>query len=246
MRNTQISPPSLPQRIGIIGDVHAEHLGLANAIEHLLHEGADLLICTGDIADGAGCLERCVELLQTYDVITVRGNHDRWLIESKVRHLEDAHQLDDLSPTCIDYLSSLPSQLSIPTPLGPLLLCHGIASNDLQKIWPGTERMPIERSSTLDSIVADGHVRFIVNGHVHYRTLIHFEHTLLLNAGTLKRAHKAGFSLLDLDRLEITGFEFEPNIHQVKTLSIQAQASTEIFENTKSFNGQWQPVTLYA
>ena len=255
-QNQPILPAGLPpgpssyrskvSKIGIVGDVHAEHEGLAAALKHLTSLGAQLIICTGDIADGEGDLAACIHLLQAHNVITVRGNHDRWLSENKVRHIEGAHHAEDLDPPCLKYIRDLPSQVTILTQAGPLLLCHGMAANDLQKIWPGTERMPIERSATLDKIIAQQQARFIVNGHVHYRTMIHFEDTVLLNAGTLKRRHKAGFSFLDLHKYEISGFEFEPNIHKVKTLSLAAAEHTQIFSSTQSFDGHWQPVTLYA
>ena len=233
-------------RIGIIGDVHAQDQYLRQALAHLTEAGVDRIICTGDIADGPGNIHACVELLQQYNVHTVRGNHDRWVLQNKARHIPHAHNRDELHQDVLDYLQALPLQIELETELGQLLLCHGVGKNDLQKIWPGTARMPAERSTHLDEIIARGNTPLMVNGHVHYRTLIHFDQLTLLNAGTLSSLHRPGFSLVDLHSNEVHGFELEPVVHEVKRQPLQPSAHVRIFKNTQHFDDNWQPVTLYA
>ena len=235
-----------PTRVGLIGDVHAQDKHLATALEHLVREGAEVLLCTGDLADGSGDIERCVALLKDYEVLTVRGNHDRWLLEDRVRHVPNAHTRETVSEAVLDYLGDLPSERHITTTAGPLMLCHGMGKHDLTKIWPGTKRMPAERSKHLDTLIAEGDVRWIVNGHVHYRTLIHFRTLTLINAGTLRGDHHPGFSLLDLAAAEVVGFELEPAVHEVRTHPLTPTPDTRVFEDTQHFDGDWDPVTLYA
>lgn len=237
---------SVHKRIGIIGDVHAEHEHLETAINHLVAAGVDTLICTGDLVDGRGDISTCVELLRAHQVITVRGNHDRWILQEKARHIPNAHLLQDLPDAVVAYLHELPTQVSLPTCRGQLLLCHGVGSNDLQKIWPGTERMPAERSDRLDTLIEQQDFHLMINGHVHYRTLIHFEQLTLLNAGTIRGDHHPGFSLVDLEEGVVRGFEVMPSAHEVKVQPLAAQASTRVFTNTQHFDDSWEPVTLYA
>ena len=106
--------------------MHAEHRRLETAINVLLEAGADTLLCTGDLCDGPGDLERCVELLKERQVLCVRGNHDRWMLDDRVRHITDAHQREDLSDKVLDYLRTLPTQITVDTTQGKLLLCHGV------------------------------------------------------------------------------------------------------------------------
>lgn len=232
-------------RLGIIGDVHAEDALLQTAIAHLLDAGVDALVCTGDIVDGTGDADRCCALLAENGVYTVRGNHDRWLIEGKVRHIPDAHLAENLLPETQAFLTGLPTQITLSTLNGPLLLCHGVANNDLQKVWPGTEHMPIDRCSTLDQIIASGAYSYMINGHVHYRTMINFEQLTLLNAGTLKNRHRPGFSILDCETETLCGFEFLPSVSKVQELALQ-HPERRVFKDTRDFDGEWQPVTLYA
>ena len=232
-------------RLGIIGDVHAEDKHLELALSFLEEANVDVLLCTGDIVDGKGNVDRCCDLLSDYAVETVRGNHDRWLLEEKARHVPNAHRIEDISTRTLAYIESLPMQINIETPLGRLMLCHGVADNDLQKIWPGTERMPIERSKKLDEIIASDTYSFIVNGHVHYRTMIHFHTLTLLNAGTLRGDHHPGFSILDCVDGTLTGFEFYPELKQVRQHNL-SRPTQQSFANTQDFQGDWQPITLYA
>ena len=68
-------------RIGIIGDVHAQDDKLRQALGQLEKLGVDQIVCTGDLPDGTGDLEESCRLLQKEHVLTVRGNHDRWLLD---------------------------------------------------------------------------------------------------------------------------------------------------------------------
>ena len=232
-------------RIGLIGDVHAEHQRLAAAITHLQELEAEVLICTGDIVDGTGCPDTSIDLLRSHQVRTVRGNHDRWVLEGKARHITDAHKLDDLSESSREYLEALPVQLDIDTIDGRLLLCHGVGDNDLRKVWPGTERMGVERSRELDRIIESEQYRYLINGHMHFRTMIHFESLTLINAGTLRGEHWPGFSLLDLADRQVTAFEIrDHHVQHCRTQQLQEESHT-IFGNTRDFNGGWEPVRLF-
>ncbi len=95
-------------RIGIIGDVHSRHETLNIALSILESRDCDLLLCVGDIVDGAGSVNECCRLLIERDVKTVRGNHDRWLLEGRMRRLPNATQLADLTEQSQSYLSTLP------------------------------------------------------------------------------------------------------------------------------------------
>lgn len=232
-------------RLGIIGDVHAEHDRLAVALDYLHGHGVDEILCTGDIVDGRGCPDSSVRLLQQADVTTVRGNHDRWLLQDKARHVPQAHFAENLAPETLDYLNELPMQAEVDTIDGTLLLCHGVADDDLRKVWPGTERMPAERSSLLDDIIRTGDIRYMINGHMHFRTIIHFESLTLINAGTLKGEHWPGFSILNLDEAEITAYEFrEDGISMTKQQPIQEPHHT-VWSDTQAFSGEWEPVRLF-
>lgn len=240
------------QRIGLIGDVHAEHQLLDQALTFLgdaeqTGGPLDAVLCTGDVADGSGCIEQSCDLLQAHGVYTVSGNHDRWLLNDRVRHVEDAHALAELSPASRDYLHTLPKTLAFDSPLGPGLLCHGIGNKDLAKVWPGSERLAPERNATLDALIAEGHYRVVLNGHMHFRCVIHFQDLALLNAGTLKPRHRPGFSVVDFTSGAVTAYEFDGvDCRLAMHRSLLPSAEDRVWSDTQAFDGRWQPTTLYA
>jgi len=234
------------RRIGVIGDLHAEDRRLGRVLEWLAGAGVDTIICTGDIADGRGCVDLSCRLLSEAQVACVAGNHDRWLLEDRVRHVADAHLRRNLSERSLAYLATLPRTQTLETTAGSLLLCHGVGSNDLGKIWPGTARSAIERSSELDALLAAGSHRFLVNGHLHYRVLIDFPELLLVNAGTLKGQY-AGFSVMDFESDAISAFGFDADDRPLKLIehSLSASAERRVWRDTQAFDGTWQPLALY-
>lgn len=239
---------TLCKRLGLIGDVHAEHVRLAAALEHLTREDVDAICCTGDLADGAGDVDACCALLAAANVLSVAGNHDRWLLADRMRRVPFAHQLADLSPDGREYLASLPQMRTIRTPLGDALLCHGVGTNDLRKVWPGSARMPIERSPELDELIALGETRFLINGHMHYRVIVNFDRLTLLNAGTLKGEHRPGVSIVDFTDGSVSAFEFDANLalQRVAQRSMCDEGGRRVWRDTQEFDSGWTPVALYS
>ena len=204
------------------------------------------MLCTGDVVDGIGCADECVRLLRQFEVHTVRGNHDRWLLNNTHREVPDAQMRAALSRQTIDWLSALPTQLSFNTIHGALLLCHGVAENDLQKVWPGNERLPVERSQEFDQLIKDGEYKYLVNGHMHYRTMIHFEAMTLINAGTLRGTHLPGFCMLDLAQQTVSAFTFreEDDVIETGCVAPLVDAKHVIWRDTQAFSGSWEAIKL--
>ncbi len=236
------------RRIGLIGDVHAEHRFLDIALGFLYGQSLDVILCTGDLADGAGSLDTCCQLLRESGAHVVAGNHDRWLLEDRIRELPDAHRRLDQKDESIEYLAALPATIKINTVIGDLLLCHGVADNDLRKVWPGTPRMGLERSRELDGIIAAGRTHLVLNGHMHYRVIVNFETLTLINAGTLKGVHRPGVSILDLEDDVATAYEFTAagTLVAAREQQIGACSGRRVWKDTQCFDGQWEPVTLYS
>ena len=244
--NHEIMAGTMIERLGIIGDLHGEHRRLDAVLDFFAGQSVDALICTGDVADGRGCINRCCELLADAEVLTVAGNHDRWLLEDRVRHVSGAHTRKDMTPDSVDYLERLPRWRRIETLRGPLLLCHGVEDNDLGKVWPGTPRSEVKRSAELDALLERDEYRYLINGHMHFRVLVDFENLLMVNAGTLKGDH-AGVSLIDFAEGSVAAFSVADDRRpsQVTERSLDPGGERRVWKNTAAFDGDWEPVTLY-
>ena len=196
-------------RIGIIGDVHACDARLESALEFLVAQKVEKILCVGDIADGFGDGERCCELLRSFDVAVVRGNHDRWLLNGEMRDLDDAVALSSLSKNAIEFLRALPQTLAFQTTRGPLLLCHGVGENDMRKLTPDDYGYALECNDELQALIGAGTFAFAVGGHTHARMVRRFGALIFINAGALPDWSGPCFALADFDAGAVEFFDFD-------------------------------------
>ncbi len=191
------------RRVGLIGDVHAEHEALAFVLRELNGLGVDTLLQVGDIADGPGDLNAAVALLREHRVLAVRGNHERWLLGNQLRELPHATRLDSVLPPVAQYLSELPAVREFRSPRGHVLLCHGLGTNDMVGVKPHEEGYDITSNTDLQRLIAERRYRFVLNGHTHRPMLRTFGPLTIINAGTLLRDRERCFSVVDFERGEL-------------------------------------------
>lgn len=195
--------------IGIIGDVHACDARLEAALSFLRHCNVERILCVGDIVDGFGNGERCCALLQAFDVAAVRGNHDRWILNDEMRDLDDSVALSSLSENAVAFLRALPATLSFETTRGPLLLCHGVGENDMNRLTPDDTGYALECNQELQELKWAGTFRFAVGGHTHQRMVRRFGSLTFINAGALPDWSGPCFSIIDFGRgcVDFYGFD---------------------------------------
>ena len=188
-------------RIGLIGDVHQEDLALGWALGLLQDEGVDLIVCVGDIADGFGDLDTCCELLESHGVVTVKGNHDRWFLAQQMRDLPQASAAAAATPASREWLEQLPSTVSIETPRGKALICHGMGDDDMVGVKPDDVGYALDSNVSLQRLLASDEHRIVIAGHTHQPMLRRVGHLTLVNAGTLHRDYQPCVGLLDTTTL---------------------------------------------
>lgn len=194
-----MSQTGILKRIGAIGDVHADDESLAAVLGFLQVRAIDRILAVGDIVDGKGNAGRCCDLLQEAQVAVVRGNHDRWFLQGTQRQLPDATPETGFSPAHLHFLETLPRILSFETAAGRLLLCHGMATNDMVGVTPDDFGYSLECHLELQALIKGGEFRFIVNGHTHRRMVRTFGRLTVINAGSLMTAQQPGFLVIDFE-----------------------------------------------
>jgi putative phosphoesterase len=170
--------------IGIIGDVHCEDRLLEKAVDILIAKNSEKIICTGDIADGKGDFDKCINILERHDIKTIRGNHADWLLTNTMRSLTDATMIDDVNSRSINYLKNLSKTQNIQSSIGDILLCHGLGDNDMAKLTPDDYGYALEANLELQKIISDNKYSIVISGHTHRRMVRDIGNCKFLNAGS--------------------------------------------------------------
>ncbi len=199
------------EKIGLIGDVHAEVDYLEIALHFFQMAQVEKILCVGDIVDGWGNADRCCKLLEQAEVVTVRGNHDRWFLEGVMRDSSKATQWSDISDTSHTFMRSLPSTKVIETINGRLLLCHGLGENDMQRLTPDDYGYALQVIDELHSLIDKQEYKFVVNGHTHRRMVRKFENLTIINAGTLSTKHEPCIAIANFRTGFVQFYDFQEN-----------------------------------
>ncbi|MBF9031268.1 metallophosphoesterase [Rhodobacterales bacterium HKCCE3408] len=118
------------RRIAVIADIHGNADALNAVLARIDAAGADLIVNLGDHFSGPLDAVRTAEILRTRpEIVSIRGNHDRWLIEQDPAEMapSDASAHAQLSAEDLRWLRSLPPLHRI----DDVLLCHATPKDDL-------------------------------------------------------------------------------------------------------------------
>lgn len=203
----------------MIGDVHGEDAALEAALAYLATLGPlDAILCTGDVAakKGEGDTDRCCRLLADAGALCVRGNHDRWTLESGGDPALAAIGLGDrlASRASLAFLKALPETRTFATPLGKLLLCHGVGGDDMAGVYPGDDEAAAQRTLA-EKRLDRGDYRVHLAGHTHRRMARTVCGVTLLNPGTLRWDEQPGFAVADFTEGAWTLYDLAPFTNEI-------------------------------
>lgn len=182
--------------IGVLGDIHDEDARLRSALAFFASRSAEQVLAVGDIADGPGDLQSCVDLLRESNVLAVRGNHDDWFLRGINETLPDAHPPEALDEAGRAWLDAQPLTRRFEAWGGELLLCHGVGVDFMRNLKPDHIGYSLESNIPLQEILHQGRVRWMINGHTHVRMIRSFEgrgrRLTNLNAGKVGDRRESG------------------------------------------------------
>jgi predicted phosphodiesterase len=131
-------------KFAAIADVHSNHLALEAVLNDIGAQGISGIVNLGDAASGPLDAARTIDLLIDCNAVSIRGNHDRYLIDRAPDKMGswDRPAYDQLTGRHFDWLRALP-----PTRLylDNVFLCHGTPASD-KTYW-------------LEAVLPDGQVR---------------------------------------------------------------------------------------
>ena len=85
-----------------------------------------------------------------------------------------------------------------------MLLCHGLAEDEMNKISPDDYGYALEANPQLQQLLADPAKRIIIKGHRHRPSIWHVRQLTLIDAGGLHPASEAAGVIVDLAAMNAT------------------------------------------
>lgn len=112
-------------KIAVISDIHGNRHALEAVEADIARVGVDLVVNLGDCVSGPLDPVGTIERLMAWDIPTVVGNHDAWVVE---REPEQMDRVDRFTASVLDdrhkaWLQALPATAEVAD--GEVFLCHG-------------------------------------------------------------------------------------------------------------------------
>jgi putative phosphoesterase len=176
-------------KLGLLGDIHGNHLALQAVLAAASSSGVEKLLVTGDLIGYYYGPLQVLELLQPWDRAIVRGNHEDMLIaartDSSFLPQVDARYgtglrtaIEQLDAQQLDMLCNLPHPLEQVIDGCRVLLCHGSPWDNKQYAYPDAQPELLERCAVPE-------FDLVVLGHSHYPMEKKIGKTLVVNPGSV-------------------------------------------------------------
>lgn len=141
-------------RFGVLADIHGNALALEAVLQDIDTIGLKTAVNLGDFFSGPLDAAETANLLVEQNFPSIRGNHDRNLIEQKRSDMgpSDKVAFDQLDKTHLDWIAGLPETRTV---FGDAFLCHGTPKNDSTYWLERVETDGTVRSAKLKEIQAE-------------------------------------------------------------------------------------------
>lgn len=175
-------------RIALISDIHGNRLALEQVLADIDRNGADEIICLGDVATLGPDPLGAIDLVRDRKLRCVMGNHDEFLLDPELIRTYDTVApivaavdwcRDQLRPEDSGFFQRFQRELSVPMGDSTLLLFHGSPRSHMELILATTP------ASQLDTILDGRRATVMAGGHTHVQMLRQHKGQLIVNAGSV-------------------------------------------------------------
>lgn len=183
-------------KVAVISDIHGNSDALKQMLEHAKLENVEKLLVLGDLVGYYYHPDLVLNLLDKWDYVLIRGNHEVMLKEVMEGILDinvlnkkygSGHQfaLDKLSKEQLNQITLAPDQKEIVITGTKILLCHGSNWDPNCYLYPDTKVEILNKSG---QVKAD----FVFIGHSHYSFVHENQNNMLINVGSVGQSRKHG------------------------------------------------------
>ncbi|WP_426606879.1 metallophosphoesterase family protein [Pantoea anthophila] len=174
-------------KLAVISDIHGNLLALDAVLADIQSQRVDEILNLGDIVSGGLFPAETADRLMSFNIPTVRGNHERQLLEQDFSSmsLSDKHAFKSLQAKHWEWLKNLPAQLIFNE---DILMVHGVPGDDLIYLLEEVTASGVEPSSEarVSALIESRSESLILCGHTHIpRKLRLADGRLIVNPGSV-------------------------------------------------------------
>lgn len=204
-----------PTRIGLISDIHANHVALQTVLDDMAERSVDALVCAGDLVGYGPSPAECIRAIRNRDIPTVEGNHDRAVADGWGYESGDEYACRTLDDEVLGWLASLPREQRLFD--GRLKLVHDHPKERDRYTYP---------ADFSPALVEDEAI--LVLGHTHVQHAAHFDEGVVVNPGSVGQPRDsdpaAAYAVADLTEpsVELHRVPYDVQRVQVKIKNVNA------------------------
>jgi predicted phosphodiesterase len=205
-------------KIAVISDIHGNRLALEAVLDDIALHKVDGIFNLGDLVSGPLEPNWVADILMDIDIPTVRGNHERELIDHPAEKLGKVDQFaqSQMESRHRGWLNALPPSLAL---LDDIFLCHGTPLSDvvpwLFGWWKGrTLTQPDEATVAAKAEGFDYPV--MLCGHTHIPRAVRLKDgRLIVNPGAVGLQFNQGSPDARYATIELKNGKYYPSFHAV-------------------------------
>lgn len=174
-------------KLAVVSDIHGNLAALQAVLADIQRRGADVLVNLGDSLSGPLYPAETADLLISLKLPTIRGNHERQLLESDPAEMNksDSYAHCVLRPEHRAWLNALPKTLWLTE---EVFLCHGTPESDLAYFLETVEPAGVRLATEQEAAARAGSIAasLILCGHTHMpRQMRLADGRLIVNPGSV-------------------------------------------------------------
>lgn len=191
-------------KVAIISDIHGNIHGLKRVFSEISE--TDKIICAGDITGYYPFINEVINELKKNNVVSVRGNHDQYLIDGKAPEDKKDEIKNSvkrmkklISEESFNYIKNLPVYIKTTIDKRRVLVTHGSPWNHLEeRIYP--DYLNFNRFLSLDSDL-------VILGHTHYPFIKKVGKLTIVNPGSCGQPRDENILSYTIWDTEMNSFE---------------------------------------
>ncbi len=174
-------------KLAIIADIHGNVDALKAVLNDIERNTVDGILNLGDHFSGPLAAAETADLLMAHDFMTIRGNHERELLETDPSQMGTSDKIayNQLPATAMEWIKSQPSTHQYSQ---DIFMCHANPHNDLdyfleQVLSDGT--VTLNSESAIAEMAGNINSQIILCGHTHIPRVVSNGTQLIINPGSV-------------------------------------------------------------